>query len=79
MIFFSKYIEFEVCMGHSSRKTRKLYVYIYSLYIDVLMYMHIVLEFPRGYRVREKVRMVVSYSLAIHGNAQSKLICLEGE
>lgn len=72
-----KYIEFEVFMGHSSEKTRKLYVYIYSLYIDVLM--HIVLEFLRGYRVRDKVRMVVSYSLAIYGNAQSKFIGLEGE
>ena len=52
-------------------------MYIYSLYIDVLM--HIVPEFLRGYRVRDKVRMVVSYSLAVYGNAQSKFICLEGE
>lgn len=32
--FFLKYIEFEVFMGHSSGKTRKLYVYIYSLYVE---------------------------------------------
>ena len=75
--FFLKYIEFEVFIGHLSGKTRKLYVYIYLLYIDVLM--HIVPEFLKGYRVRDKVRMVVNYSLAVYGNAQSKFICLEGE
>lgn len=56
-----------------------VYMYIYSVYIDVLMHMHTVLEFLRGYRVRDKVRMVISYSLAAYGNAQSKFICLEGE
>lgn len=54
-------------------------MYIYSVYIDVLMHMHTVLEFLRGYRVRDKVRVVISYSLAAYGNAQSKFICLEGE
>lgn len=52
---------------------------IYSVYIDVLMHMHTVLELLRGYRVRDKVRMVISYSLAVYGNTQRTFICLEGE
>lgn len=79
MIFFSKYIEFEVCMGHSSRKTRKLTcVYIYSLYIDVLMYMHIVLEFPRGWGKRESQNGGKLQPCYIW-ECSEQAYCLEGE
>lgn len=66
-------------MGHSSGKTRKLHVYIYSLYVDGHMHTCIVLEFLRGHRVRVKGRIEISYNLAMYGNAKGNFICLEGK
>ena len=52
--FFLINIEFGLLMGHSSGKTRKLHVYVYSLYVDGHMHACVVLEFLRRHRVRDK-------------------------